>query len=60
LIAYCTDKGGLALMNHRGEARQVKGAKRCLLPAWSTKGGRLSWVQQAGSGSYAIRVVEIK
>jgi hypothetical protein len=61
LIAYVTGKGGgLVIMNQHGQTQLVKGVKRALLPAWSTDGRRLGCIQQSGSGSYAIRVVDIR
>jgi hypothetical protein len=60
LIAYTNEKGHLAVMNHSGQTREVKGPKKPFLPAWSESGQRIAYVQQTASGGYSIRVVDIR
>ena len=60
LVAFVTEKDRLAVMNAQGHTREVKGAKKPLLPAWSQNGRQLAYVQQTASGAYAIRAVTIR
>lgn len=60
LIAYVSEKGRLVVMNHAGQTRDVKGPKKPLLPAWSEDGRRIAFIQQSGSGTYTVKVVEIR
>jgi len=60
LIAFVSDKGRLVLMNAAGKVREVKGPKKPMLPAWSEDGRRLAWVQEAGSGGFSVKVVEVR
>lgn len=60
LVAFVTENGRLAVMNAQGHVREIKGAKKPLLPAWSQNGEQLAWVQQTSSGAYTIRAVTIR
>jgi hypothetical protein len=54
-IAY-TDRqlGHLTLLDRDKRKQTVSGVKDALLPAWSTDGTRLAWVQKAGRRKYAL------
>jgi hypothetical protein len=60
LIAFVDESGRLVLMNAAGATRQVKGAKKPSLPAWSDDGRRLAFVQSASASGSVIKVVEIR
>jgi hypothetical protein len=54
-IAY-TDRevGRLTLLDRHKHKQTVSGVKDALLPAWSTDGTRLAWVQKTGRRKYAL------
>jgi hypothetical protein len=54
-IAY-TDRelGHLMLFDREKHKQMVAGVKDALLPAWSTDGKRLAWVQKSGRKKYAL------
>ena len=54
-IAY-TDRefGHLMLFDQHKHKQTVSGVKDALLPAWSTDGTRLAWVQKAGRKKYHV------
>ena len=60
LVAFVTENGRLAVMNAKGHVREVKGAKKPLLPAWSQNGEQLAYVQQTASGVWTIKAVTIR
>ena len=54
-IAYTERDGGrLILLDRNTHKQTVSGAKDALLPAWSTDGTRLAWVQKAGRKKYTL------
>ena len=54
-IAY-TDRelGRLMLLDQHKHKQTVSGVKDALLPAWSTDGTRLAWVQKSGRRKYSL------
>lgn len=54
-IAY-TDRelGRLMLLDQHKRKQTISGVKDALLPAWSTDGTRLAWVQKAGRKKYTL------
>jgi hypothetical protein len=60
LVAFVSEKGRLSVMNAEGRVREIKGAKKPLLPAWSENGQQLAYAQQTSSGAYAIKAVTIR
>ena len=54
-IAY-TDRelGHLMLLDRNKHKQTVAGVKDALLPAWSTDGTRLAWVQKSGRKKYTL------
>jgi hypothetical protein len=54
-IAY-TDRelGHLMLLDRNKHKQTVSGVKDALLPAWSTDGTRLAWVQKSGRKKYTL------
>lgn len=59
-IAYVDAEGRLFLLDGRKHPRAVPGAKDALLPAWTTDGKRLAYVQKTGRNRYAIGVISIQ
>ena len=60
LLAFVDAKGRLVLMNQAGVTREVKGAKKPSLPAWSEDGRRLAFVQSSGQSNAVVKVVDIR
>jgi hypothetical protein len=61
LIAFVNAKGRLVLMNQAGATREVKGARKPSLPAWSEDGRRLAFVQgSATSSDCTVKVIDIR
>ena len=53
-IAYTTLDGHLMLLDRDHHKQVVAGAKDALLPAWSTDGAKLAWVQKTGRKKYTL------
>jgi hypothetical protein len=54
-IAYTDrEQGHLMLLDRNKHKQTVSGVKDALLPAWSTDGTRLAWVQKSGRKKYAL------
>ena len=60
LMAFVDAKGKLQLMNQAGTLREVKGAKKPSLPAWSEDGRRLAFVQSSAMSNCVVKVVDIR
>jgi hypothetical protein len=54
VIAYTNRDGQLKLLDQDEHKRTIGGAKDALLPAWSTEGTRLAWVQKSGRKKYTL------
>jgi hypothetical protein len=53
-IAFTDRDGRLMLLDQKKHKRTVAGAKDALLPAWTTDGSRLAWVQKSGRRKYTL------
>ena len=53
-IAFVDANGRLVLLDQRKHKQTVQGVKDGLLPAWSTDGARLAWVQKSGRKKYTL------
>jgi hypothetical protein len=53
-IAYTTRDGELMFLDRSKHTQRVAGVKDALLPAWSTDGTRLAWVQKSGRRKYSL------
>jgi hypothetical protein len=60
LIAFVDAKGRLQLMTQAGATREVRGARKPSLPAWSEDGRRLAFVQSSATSNCVVKVVEIR
>jgi hypothetical protein len=54
VIAYTDTDGRLILLDQHKHKLVVPGVKNALLPAWSTDGARLAWVQKSGRKKYTL------
>jgi hypothetical protein len=59
LVAYRDTSGRLAIMGQQGQKQQVDGTKNVILPAWSTDGSRIAFLQKAGKNKYELFVVSV-
>jgi hypothetical protein len=53
-IAYVDTNGRLTLLDQQKHKHTVPGVKDALLPAWSTDGARLAWVQKSARKKYTL------
>ncbi len=53
-IAFVDSNGRLVLLDQHKHKQTVQGVKDGLLPAWSTDGARLAWVQKRGRKKYTL------
>ena len=53
-LVFVGQKGELIFFDQKKHKRQVPGVKDALLPAWSTDGQRLAYVQKTGRDTYAL------
>jgi hypothetical protein len=53
-IAFTDRDGRLMLLDRQKHKRTIGGAKDALLPAWTTDGARLAWVQKSGRRKYTL------
>ncbi len=60
LVAFVDAKGRLILMNRAGAVREVKGARKPSLPAWSEDGRRLAFVQATTLSDCVVKVVDVR
>jgi hypothetical protein len=58
-IAFTDRDGRLYLFDQARHKRSVPGAKNARLPAWSTDGARLAWVQKTGRRTYALMMATL-
>ena len=58
-IAFTDVDGRLTLLDRNKHTQRVAGAKDATLPAWSTDGGHLAWVQRTARKKYTLMVAPI-
>jgi hypothetical protein len=58
-IAYGNPDGRLAVMDAKGDKKAVDGTKNVLVPAWSTAGDHIAFLQKDGK-KYAVMMVDVK
>jgi hypothetical protein len=59
-VSTLTDRDGrLFLFDRNKHKESVSGAKNALLPAWSTDGSRLAWVQRSGRRKHTLVVADV-
>jgi len=57
-IAYVNGAGRLAVMDKDGAKQQIDGTKGVILPAWSTDGSKIAFLQKAGK-KYELYVAPV-
>ena len=60
MIAYANSSGRLALAGKDGQKQQLESTKNVLLPAWSSDGSKIAFLQRAGKNTYELYVVTVK
>jgi len=60
LIAYTDREGRLMLLDRSKHKQRVAGARDALLPAWTSDGGRIAWVQKAGRKKYTLLYADVR
>jgi len=58
-IAFTDRDGRLFLFDRNQHKAAVSGAKNAILPAWSTDGSRLAWVQKGARKKYSLVVADV-
>jgi len=59
-LAYATTGGRLAIIDARGQKREISGTKNVSLPAWSVDGSTIAFVSMTGKNKYDLCVVEVR
>jgi len=58
-IAFTDRNGRLSLLDGNSHKQMLKGVKDAMLPAWSTDGKQLAYVQKTGRRKYSLVVVSL-
>jgi hypothetical protein len=58
-IAYVNSSGRLAVMDKDRNKQQVESTKNPILPAWSTDGSKIAFLQKAGKNKYELYVAAV-
>jgi hypothetical protein len=58
-IAYVNSGGRLAVMDKDKNKQQVEGTKNVILPAWSTDGSKIAFLEKAGKNKYELYVAAV-
>ncbi len=53
-MAFADDEGRLVLLDSQKHKQRIQGTKEACLPAWSTDGSRIAYLQKAGRNKYAL------
>lgn len=59
MVAYGNQAGRLALMDQHGQKLQVDSTKNVILPAWSSDGSKIAFLQRAGKNKFELYVVTV-
>lgn len=59
LVAFTRPDGNLVLMDVSSGKLEVTSAKNAILPAFTTDGTRLAWLEKTGRKKYTLRVAEL-
>ena len=60
MMAYGNQAGRLTLMDRQGKRQEVDGTKGVILPAWSSDGSKIAFLQKNGKNKYDLFVVTVK
>lgn len=59
LVAFARPDGKLMLMDAAGNKQDVAAARNVVLPAFTTDGTRLAWLEKTGRKKYTLRVADV-
>lgn len=59
LIVFTPPDGRLVLMDSESRKLEVAGAKSAYLPAWTTDGKRIAYLEKSGRKKFLLRVVDV-
>jgi len=59
LIVFTPPDGKLVLMDSESRKLEVAGAKSAYLPAWTTDGKRIAYLEKSGRKKFLLRVVDV-
>ena len=59
MMAYGNQSGHLALMDQQGQKQQIDATRNVILPAWSSDGSKIAFLQKAGKNKYDLFVVTV-
>jgi hypothetical protein len=60
MLAYVNQAGRLAVMDLSGHRQQIDSTKNVLLPAWSTDGTKIAFLEKTGKNKYELYMVHVK
>jgi WD40-like Beta Propeller Repeat len=60
IVAYRNQSGRLAFMDEQGQKQDVDTTKNVVLPAWSSDGSRIAFLQKSGKNKYDLFVVTVR
>jgi hypothetical protein len=60
LVAFARPDGNLMLMDGAGNKQEVPPARNVVLPAFTTDGARLAWLEKTGRTRYTLRIADVK
>jgi dipeptidyl aminopeptidase/acylaminoacyl peptidase len=60
MMAYGNQAGRLTLMDRQGRKQQIDSTKNVILPAWSSDGSKIAFLQKAGKNKYDLFVVTVR
>ena len=59
LIVFTAPDGKVMLMDARSRKQEVPGSKGASLPAWTTDGKRIAYLEKSGRKKFLLRVVDV-
>jgi len=59
MVAYGNQAARLALMDQHGQKLQVDSTKNVILPAWSSDGSKIAFLQRAGKNKFELYIVTV-
>jgi hypothetical protein len=59
VIAFAHRDGRLMLMDEEGRKQRIEGTKDVRLPAWSTDGKRLAWLEKQDRKKFRVQVADV-
>ena len=59
MMAYGNQAGRLALLDRQGQKQQIESTKNVILPAWSSDGTKIAFLQKDGKNKYDVFVVTV-